>query len=147
MTRFSAGGLTGAGDTTHPIISLYGGTTVLPRIREWGVFNTTAVQVALKLVRLTTAGTPGTGLTEAPLDPEDPSTAIATAALTHTGTAPTLGADLGYRVMLGAAIGSGMIWTFGDLGLSIPVTANAGVGLIVENGTGQICQSYLVWDE
>lgn len=146
MARFSAGGLTGAGSTTLPVISLYGGTTVLPKLREIGFFNTTAVAVALRLVRLTTLGT-STGLTETAVNPEDPAAPVATAVITHTGTAPTLGADLGYRCVLGAAIGSGLVWTFGERGLSIPAVANAGIGLIPENGAGQALQAYLVWDE
>lgn len=146
MPKYSAGVLTTAGSTTLPIISLYGGTTCRPRIKEIGVFNTTTTAVALKLVRLTTAGTQGTGLVEAPLTPED-TAAIATAFTTHSSTGPTLGNDLGYRTVLGAAAGSGVIWTFPEPGLIIPATANAGVGVIVENGTGQACQAYLVWEE
>jgi len=145
MARYSTGVLTTAGSTTLPIISLYGGTTVRPKIKEIGLFNTTTTAVALKLVRLTTTGTTGSGLVEAPLTFED-TAAIATAFGTHT-VAPTLGADLGYRTVLGAAAGSGIIWTFGEVGLGIPATANAGVGVIVENGTGQAIQAYLVWDE
>jgi hypothetical protein len=147
MARYSAGVLTSAGSTTLPIISLYGSASVTPSIVEIGVFNTTAVAVALKLVRLTTTGTQGTGLTEAPLNPEvNPVTAVAAAFGTHT-VAPTLGNDLGYRGVLGAAIGSGLIWTFGARGLSVTVAANAGIGVIVENGTGQACQAYITWDE
>jgi hypothetical protein len=48
---------------------------------------------------------------------------------------------------LGAAIGAGVIWTFGDAGIRIPVGAANGVGVVVENGTGQACQIYAVWDE
>jgi hypothetical protein len=148
MARFAAGCLTSAGSTTLPIISLYGSASVTPRIREIGVFNTTATAVALKLVRLTTTGTQGTGLTEAPLNPEvPPTTAVAAAFNTHSSTGPTLGNDLGYRGVLGAAVGSGLIWTFGDQGLTVTVAANAGIGVIVENGTGQACQAYIVWDE
>lgn len=146
MSRFASGGLTTAGSTTLPIISLYGSASVLPRIREVGIFNTTANAVALKLVRLTTTGTQGTGLTEASLTPQDGATAVATAFLTHS-VAPTLGNDLGYRCVLGAAIGSGVVWTFGDFGMAVALAANAGVGVIVENGTGQACQAYMVWDE
>jgi hypothetical protein len=147
MAQFSAGVLTTAGSTTNPIISLYGSTTVLARIREIGVFNTTAVAVALKLVRLTTTGTQGANLVEAPLAPQDPNTPSATAWGTHTSTGPTLGNDLGYRTVLGAAVGSGCIWTFGGAGLCVTAAANAGIGVIVENGTGQACQAYIAWDE
>lgn len=148
MARFSAGVLTTAGSTTLPIISLYGSASaVTPSIVEIGVFNTTSTAVALKLVRLTTTGTQGTNLTEAAVNPEvNPATAVATAWGTHSG-APTLGNDLGYRCVLGAAVGSGFVWTFGARGLSVTNAANAGIGVIVENGTGQACQAYIVWDE
>jgi hypothetical protein len=145
MARYSAGALTTAGSTTLPIISLYAAAAVGGRIRELGVFNTTTTAVALKLVRLTTAGTQGTGLTEGKHDP-DSASASCTAFNTHSAN-PTLGDDLGFRASVGAAVGAGVIWTFGDTGLRIPVGTGNGVGVIVENGTGQACQAYLVWDE
>jgi hypothetical protein len=145
MARYSAGVLTTAGSATLPIISLYSAAAVSPKLREVGVFNTATTAVALKLVRLTTAGTQGTGLTEGKHDP-DSAAASCTAFATHSG-APTLGDDLGYRVVLGAAAGSGVIWTFGDTGLIVPVGTGNGIGVIVENGTGQACQAYLAWDE
>ncbi len=146
MADFAAGGLTGAGSTTLPIASLVGSAAVLPRIREIGLYNTsTTTAVALKLVRLTTAGTPGTGLTEAPLNPNNPEAPVATAFLTYTGTAPTLGNDLGYRCVLGAL--SGTIWTWEDYVLCVDDAANAAVAVIVENGTGQACQFYVRWTE
>ena len=146
MPRYSAGALTTAGSTTLPIISLYAIAAVGGRIREIGVFNTTAVAVALKLVRLAATGTQGTGLVEAKYDPSG-AAASCTAFNTHSSTGPTLGDDLGYRTVLGAAIGSGIIWTFGDSGIIVPVGTANGVGVIVENGTGQACQAYIVWDE
>lgn len=145
MTDYAAGGLTTAGSTTLPICALIGGTTVRPRIREIGVFNTTATAVALKLCRLSTAGTPGSTLTSAALRPEDPAS-IALLKNTYSSTGPTI-VDLGYRAVLGAAIGSGVVWTFSEEGLVVPATANAGIGIVVENGTGQACQIYFAWDE
>lgn len=145
MARFAAGVLTGTGSITLPIFALTGGTTVRPHIVEIGVSNTTATAVALKLVRLSTAGTPGSTATSNQVtDPEGPAS-IALAKGTYTVTATMT--DLGYRCVLGATIGSAFIWTFGDAGLVIPATANAGVGILVENGTGQACQAYAVWDE
>jgi hypothetical protein len=145
MARFSAGVKTGAGSTTLPIISLYsGGAASAPRVREVGVFNTTNTAFDIKLVRLTATGTQGAGLTEAKHD--NVTAALATAFTTHT-VAPTLGDDLGYRASIGAAIGAGVIWSFGDIGLLIPAGTGNGIGVIVENGTGQIAQAYLCWDE
>lgn len=145
MARYSTGVLTGAGSTTLPIVSLYSAAAVAGKIREIGITNTTATAVALKLVRLTSTGTQGGVLVEAKHDP-DSAAASAAGFTTHTA-APTLGDDLGYRASLGAAIGSGVIWTFGDAGLRIPVGVANGIGVLVENGTGQACQVYLVWDE
>jgi hypothetical protein len=128
-----------------PIISLYGSAAVVPRIREIGLFNTAATAVALKLVRVSTTGTQGANLVEAS-DTNDTTAAVATAWGTHT-VAPTLGNDLGYRAVLGAAAGSSVIWTFEDYAMQVLQAANAGIGVIVENGTGQACQAYIVWQE
>jgi hypothetical protein len=145
MARYSSGVKTTAGSTTLPLISIYAAAAVAGKIREVGCFNTTATAVDIKLVRLTTAGTQGAGQVEAKYDP-DSAAASCTVFTTHSG-APTLGDDLGYRASLGAAVGSGVIWTFGDSGLRFPVGTGNGVGVIVENGTGQALQAYIVWDE
>ena len=145
MARQSVGALSaGAGSTTLPLMSLYGAAANGGKLREVGIFNTTSVALAVALRRLTTAGTQGAGLTEAPHDPAVPP--LMTAFNTHTG-APTLGADLGYRAVIGAVVGAGVIWTMGDNGIIIPVGTGNGIGVIIENGTGQICQIYFVWDE
>jgi hypothetical protein len=44
------------------------------------------------------------------------------------------------------------IWTFGDDGLAVTAAdaveaVTNGIGVLVENGTGQVCQAYIVWDE
>jgi hypothetical protein len=115
-------------------------------LREVGIFNTTSTAVAIKLVRLdTAAGTKGTALTEAEHNPYG-SPPLCQAFNTHTG-APTLGEDLGYRATLGAAIGAGVIWTFGDSGIVVPVGTVEAVAIIVATGTGQVCDFYFVWDE
>ena len=145
MARYTASAVTTAGSTTLPIISLYGGTTVRPKLRELAIFNTTATAVALKLVRVTSAGTQGTALTEMPLIPEDPA-AVATAFNTHS-VAPTITTGDLYRFDLGAAIGSGVVLTFPEPGISIPATANNGLAVVVSSGTGQACDCTLIWDE
>ena len=151
MPRFSAGDLTTAGSTTNPIISIYSGASSTGTLREVGIFNTTATAVALMLTRLTTVGTVGADLAEARHNPKK-GAANCTVVGTHTSTGPTLGDDLGYRCVLGAAIGASVIWTFGDDGLVVAAEDAAeavgnGIGVIVENGTGQACQAYIVWDE
>jgi hypothetical protein len=145
MPRYMVSALTGAGSTTLPIISLYGGTTVRPRLVELAIFNTTAVAVSLKLVRVTTTGTQGTALTEMPQIFED-TAAIATAFNTHS-IAPTITTGDLYRFTLGAAIGSGVVLTFPDEGVVIPATANAGLAVVVSAGTGQVCEATMVWRE
>jgi hypothetical protein len=92
---------------------------------------------------MTAAGTPGAGLTEASYDPSY--TPVATGFQTHSATGTNT--DLGYRASIGAAIGAGVIWTFGDTGIVIPVGVANGVGVMIENGTGQISQIYFIWDE
>lgn len=147
MARFSGGAKSaGAGSTTLPLMSLYAASAVAAKIREIGVFNTTATAFDVKLTRMTTAGTQGSGLTEAPYDKASVA-ASSTLVNTHTSTGPTLGDDLGYRASIAGSIGAGVIWTFGDTGLIIPAGTGNGIGVIVENGTGQIAQIYFVWDE
>lgn len=145
MARYAAGGLTTAGSTTLPVFALLGGTTVVARIREIGVFNTTATAVALKLVRVTTAGTPGATLTSQPIG-IDPNASVALLKNTYSSTAPTT-VDLGYRCVLGAAVGSGFVWTFDDWDLTTLLAANSAIGAVVENGTGQALQMYVKWFE
>ena len=146
MARYSAGGLTTAGSTVLPVISLYSAAAVGAKIREIGVTNTTSTAVSLELVRMTTAGTPGAGLTAGKHDTES-AAASCTPFNTHTAGNPTL-SDLGYRTQLGAAVGAAFVWTFwSDTGLRIPVGVSNGIGVIVESGTGQALQAYIVWDE
>jgi hypothetical protein len=145
MARYSAGVKTSAGSTTLPLAALAASASVGAKLREIGVFNTTNTACDVKLVRLTTAGTPGTSQTETKHDP-DSAAAACSFNTTYTSTGPTL-EDLGYRASLGAAIGAGVIWTFGDQGIRIPVGTANGAGVVVENGTGQACQIYAVWDE
>ncbi|MBA2952094.1 hypothetical protein GON03_18945 [Nocardioides sp. MAH-18] len=146
MANFVAGGLTSAGSTTLPVAALVGSAAVLPRIREIGVFNTTSTAVALKLCRLTTAGTPGASLGAVAMNPRNPEAAVAALRNTYSSTAPTT-TDLGFRAVLGAAVGSGFVWTFDDFDLCVDAAANAGVGILVENGTGQALQVYFKWSE
>src|SRR5262245_30503064 len=102
MARYTAGVKTTAGSTTLPLASIYSAASVGGKLREVGVFNTTNTQVDVKLIRLTSQGTPGAGQTEAKYDP-DSATASCTTFTTHSSTAPTTGDDLGYRATLGAA--------------------------------------------
>ncbi len=148
MARFSLGALSaGAGSTTLPLLSLYSAAASAFALRECGVFNTAATAVAVRLVRLSTTGTQGAavGGTQIGYDVARPTPACKVFQ-THT-VAPTIADDLGYRAQLGAAVGSAVIWTFGDIGIRTAVAVTNGVGVVIENGTGQVCQVYFVWDE
>jgi hypothetical protein len=144
VARFSAGITTGAGSSTLPIISLYGIANVGCRIVEIGVTNTTATSVGLKIVRLSTAGT-ATAIT-AFLEFEETNMPAAqcTPRATHS-VGPTI-SQSGYFQRLGAAIGAGVIWTFGDGGITVTAGTANGIG-VVPTGTGQDCDAYVVWDE
>lgn len=143
MARFSASGrATIAGTSALPLVSIYATAGVRPRIVEVGIFNTTSTALVVSLNRLSTTGTPGTGLTEVAEDSPD-HTALATAFAGHT-VGPTVGGEIA-RASLGAAIGSGVIWTFG--GIEIAAATTNGLGVIVPTGTGQVCDYRITWDE
>jgi hypothetical protein len=147
MSKFSVGSIaTGAGSATLPFGSLYSATTITPRIREIGIFNTTTTACNIKLVRISTAGTKGAGITVGSgLNAVDPATAVMTAFQAHT-VAPTF-TDIGYRAPIGAAIGAGIIWTFDDWELTLAASATAGLGLIGDGATPQILDWYASWIE
>ena len=145
MARYSiAGRSTIAGTTVRAQFSLYAPASVALKVREVGVFNTTTTALAVALARLTATGTQGAGLTEMKYDPASVA-ASGTGFAGHTADA-TVG-DVAAQASLGAAIGSGVIWTFGDTGIIIPAGTANGIGVIIPTGTGQICDYYMVWDE
>jgi hypothetical protein len=144
MARYSAGITTAAGSTTLPIISLYSIAAVNGRIVEIGVTNTTTTSVGLKIVRLSTAGTSSAITAFLGFDP----TAVAASCTprgTHSSTGPTI-TQSGYFQRLGAAIGAGVIWTFGPHGMITDIGTANGIG-VIPTGTGQVCDAYIVWDE
>ena len=146
MSKFAAGLTTSAGSTTLPICALVGGTGGRIRITEIGVFNTTTTAVNLVLCRLSTAGTPGASATSRLTDAADAATAVGVLKNTYSSTAPTT-TELGIGFPLPAAVGAGIVLTFPDDTLTIPATANAGIGLLVESGTGQAVRMYARWLE
>jgi hypothetical protein len=143
MARFSvAGRSTVVGTTVRAQASLFATTGVRPRIVEIGVFNTTSTALAVAVVRFTNATGVGAGLTEVAED-DTPQVAIATAFAGHTADG-AVGSPI-RQATLGAAVGSGVIWTFENL--TIPHTTADGIGIIVPTGTGQITDYWLTWDE
>jgi len=111
---------------------------------EVGVFNTTVTGTEVALRRLTTAGTQGSALDELCEDPAI--TPAGTVFNTHSG-GPTITAGQAKMGILGAAAGSGIIWTFGGKGLYIPAGTGNGLGLTVPNGTGQVWDFEFTWEE
>jgi hypothetical protein len=126
------------------MFSLYAPASVALKVREVGVFNTTTTALAVALARFSATGTQGTGLTESKYDPASVA-ASGTGFAGHTADA-TVGDTLA-QASLGAAIGSGVIWTFGDTGIVIAAGTANGIGIIIPTGTGQICDYYCIWDE
>ena len=145
MARYSAGITTGAGSSTLPIISLYGIANVGARIVEIGVTNTTTTSVGLKIVRLSTAGTSTAITSFLEYEQDNMPAAQCTPRGTHSSTGPTI-TQSGYFQRLGAAIGAGVIWTFGDSGITVSAGTANGIG-VIPTGTGQVCDAYIIWDE
>jgi hypothetical protein len=146
MAVYAVGARTTAAPTaTLPAISLYATSTINFSLLEIGITNTTATACVVGLCRLTSAGTQGAGLTEANLD-QSSVLPTCTAVNSHTSTGPTL-TDLGYRWSLGAAIGSGIIWTFQPWEMTVIPAAANGIGVYCPTGTGQILDVYMKWIE
>lgn len=115
------------------------------RLREVGVFNTTTTAVNVGLAVCTATGTQVDGLTEYVLD--DPSApAPAETAFKSQSSDSTVAAVI-RQASLGAAIGSGLIWTFGDAGVLIAEGTTNGVIITVPNGTAQHLDFYLDWEK
>lgn len=143
MRHSIAGRATVVGTTLRAMASLFATASVGGKLREVGVFNTTAVALAVSLVRFTNATGVGAGLTEVDYDPANPAQLTGFAGHTADGA---VGSPF-RQASLGAAIGSGVIWTFGDSGILVPVGTANGIGIICPTGTGQICDYYFDWDD
>jgi hypothetical protein len=139
-----AGVFSGIGSTTLPAVSIYSPAGNGFTIREIAVWNETVNACTYNIVRLTTTGTQGTGLTEVEYtsDLRDPT---ATAFAAHS-VAPTLG-NVIRRMPIGAAIGAGYYYTWGGKGLVVQSGTSNGVGIILAAGTGQLCAYHIDWEE
>lgn len=143
MRHSIAGRSTVAGTSARAVASVFSAASVGFKLREVGVFNTTTTALAVALVRFTNATNVGAGLTEADYDAANPTQVTGFAG--HTGDGGV--GQVIRQASLGAAIGSGIIWTFGDNGLVVPVGTANGIGVICPTGTGQILDYYFDWDE
>lgn len=114
-------------------------------LREVGVFNTTTSAVCVGLAVCTATGTQAGGLTEYQ---EDDATAPAPAetAFTSQSSDSTVAATI-RQCSLGAAIGSGIIWTFGERGLEVTEGTANGFIISCPTGTAQFLDFYFVWSK
>ena len=145
MARYTFGMRgTVAGTNLRAMMSLFGIAGIGGALREVGVFNTTAAALAIALARFTAATNVGAGQTEGEYD-ENAAPPSCTIFAGHTADG-TVGQIL-RQATLGAFVGSGVIWTFGDKGIVIQPGTTNGLGIIVPTGTGQICDLYMEWDE
>jgi hypothetical protein len=145
MARYSiAGRSTVAGTTVRAIASLFAIASRTMKLREIGVFNTTSTAVAVAAVRFTNATGVGAGLTEVLYDEAAPAP-NGTGFAGHTADG-AVGSPFRYA-SLPAAVGGGVIWTFGDTGIIVAAGTANGVGIICPTGTGQILDYYFDWDE
>jgi hypothetical protein len=114
------------------------------RLREVGVYNTTTTAFAVGVSVATAAGTPSGSPTE--FCEDDPGhTVLATGSLGNSGT-PTIAATI-RTASVGAAIGSGVIFTFGENGVYRPEGTGNGIVLTCPTGTAQFFDFYFVFDE
>lgn len=139
--------MTGVGSTTLPAQALVGGTGNQIELIEIAIVNTTSTACIWKLMKISTAGTPGTSLTSCAHDVSNTTTGVVKQA--YSSTAPTAGLDYGYRFRIPANVGAGVVRPLnaGGTGLIIPATASAGIGLFIESGTGQLCDVDWTWIE
>jgi hypothetical protein len=145
MARYSISGRTGAApSSTLPGVSLYAISAVTLYVAEIHLYNTTTTACMVAVNRLTTAGTQGSGLTEAKFDPH--SVAASGTGFANHSVGPTVSDEL-MRASIGAAIGAGVIWTFDAKPIRIEDGTGNGIGILTPTGTGQVLDYTIIWDE
>jgi len=141
-----SGRATVVGTNARAIASVFGIASISGAIREIGVVNTTSTAVAVGVIRFSAATNVGAGLTEFKYDDQSVSPSL-TGFAGHTGDGTTTGGIIRHAV-LPAAVGAGIVWTFGGAsGLTIPAGTANGVGIYIPTGTGQICDYWIDWEE
>ena len=150
MAFYSASFQGAAGSATLPFAGLRSGTAAnQPVIREIKVFNVGSLAARIRIVRITTAGT-STAITVNPMG-LNTTAAAATAGHTYTSTAPTISAGDADIGAVGAAVGSGFVFTYyGEgLGLWIPGAATnaTGIALIEVADTANTYDGTFLWEE
>jgi hypothetical protein len=144
MARVSASGRTGSPLTNILGPQLVSNTTNDLRLRMVEVSSRSNTEFCCAPARLTAFGTQGTALTEVNVDF---GFHVIIGAATNIGSgSPTVGAPM-RQVTLGAAQGSGWVWTWGENGLLIPAGSASGVTIICPTGTGQAIDFTFEWEE
>ena len=136
------------GTSSRAIASVFSASTMGFRMREIGVFNTTSTAVSVALTRFTASTAVGALTTTVRWDPGINQTAPWTSSYAgHTGDGG-VGVSTYIRYgSLGAAIGSGIIWTFGGEGVVVDAGTANGIGIVIPTGTGQTLDYYYDWEE
>lgn len=114
------------------------------RIREVGVFNTTTTAFCAGLAIITATGTQAGAATEYCED--DPGHTVLGTGFNSQSSDSTSPATV-RQASIGAAIGAGIVWTFGDNGLYRPEGTGNGVIINCPTGTAQFFDWFIVFDE
>lgn len=150
MALYSASFQGAAGSATLPFAGLRSGTAAsFPIIREIKVFNVGSVAARIRIVRISTAGT-ATAITENNMTPTT-TAPTCTAVHTYTSTAPTIVAGDVDICAVGAAVGSGFVYTYYGEGKGLWI-ANAasdasGIALIEVADTANTYDGTFIWEE
>lgn len=145
MARYAIGGTaTIAGTSVRPIFGLLNTASVSGIIRQVAIWNTTVTECEFQLVRFT-GGTAGTDLTETRRRRAAPAAeCVGKAGWTADAT---IDENVGDRIYLSAAKGSGAFLNFGAEGLEThDLGTTKGFGMIPV-GTGQIVEYMVEWEE
>lgn len=115
-------------------------------LREIGVESTTAVSSQVALVKITARSSTGaTGLTEVPWSDDGQAPA---GSVEHGNTADHTVATGNIRTAhLPAAIGGGVIWTFGPDELRVRGGSGDGFALVLPGGSDAVINFYFDWEE
>jgi hypothetical protein len=122
-----------------------GATTGKFWVREVKVFNTTSTAVCVGVAVCTATGTQVGGLTEYQID-DASAPAPSETAFTSMSSAATVAAQI-EQATLGAAAGSGIIFTWGEKELEIPEGTGNGIIINCPTGTAQHLDFSLKWQK
>lgn len=123
MARYSLASRTSNVTTGNACWELRSSSTDRLYVREIGITLAAATATTLGLGRPAAIGvTPTSPVTVLPMDTGDPA-GTGTVALAW-GTGPTIPTQFLRRIGLPATIGAGIIWTFSDRGLVVPVSSS-----------------------